>query len=76
MEKIILGMTISLDGFINDQDGSVARLYPDLDALQDIEPMREAKLNTGAVVMHQLELRTLELKGIGEPVLVRVIRSV
>jgi hypothetical protein len=32
MEKVILGMTMSLDGFINDRDGSVASLYPDLEA--------------------------------------------
>lgn len=51
MGRVIIGMTVSLDGFINDRDGSVAHLYPDLDALQDTRPMREAKQNTGAVVM-------------------------
>jgi len=51
MGKVILGMTMSLDGFINDRSGSVGALYHDLDALQDTEPMREAKQNTGAVVM-------------------------
>jgi hypothetical protein len=29
MGKVILGMTMSLDGFINDRNGSVADLYPD-----------------------------------------------
>ena len=28
MAKVILGMTMSLDGFINDQSGSVDALYP------------------------------------------------
>lgn len=40
MAKVILGMTISLDGFINDSNGSVDALYADLDIQ-----------NTGAVVM-------------------------
>ena len=40
MAKVILGMTISLDGFINDRSGGVDALYPDLDALRDTEPLR------------------------------------
>ena len=51
MKKVILGMTISLDGFVNDRQGSVAALYPNLAALQDTEPMKESIQNTGAVVM-------------------------
>lgn len=51
MGKIILGMTMSLDGFINDRNGSVEALYPDLAALRDTEPLRESMQNTGAVVM-------------------------
>ena len=50
MGKIILGMTMSLDGFINDRNGSVEALYPDLEALRDTEPLRESIQNTGAVV--------------------------
>jgi dihydrofolate reductase len=49
--KVILGMTMSLDGFVNDRDGSVASLYPDLEALRETEPLREAIRTTGAVVM-------------------------
>ncbi len=30
MAKVLLGMTMSLDGFINDRHGSVDRLYPDM----------------------------------------------
>ena len=51
MAKVILGMTMSLDGFINDRNGSVASLYPDLADLRNTEPLQEAIQNTGAVVM-------------------------
>ncbi len=34
MGKVTMGFTMSLDGFINDQNGSVERLYPDLDTLR------------------------------------------
>jgi len=51
MTKVILGMTMSLDGFIHDQHGSVAALYPDLAAAQDTASMQEAIRTTGAVVM-------------------------
>jgi dihydrofolate reductase len=42
---------MSLDGFVNDRSGSVARLYPDLDQLRDTESLQESIRNTGAVVM-------------------------
>ena len=51
MGKVILGMTMSLDGYINDRNGSVDALYFDLDTLRDTEPLRESIKNTGAVVM-------------------------
>ena len=51
MAKVILGTTISLDGFINDRSGSVSALYPDLAALRETETLRESIQNTGAVVM-------------------------
>jgi dihydrofolate reductase len=51
MGKVVLGMTMSLDGFINDRNGSVAALYPDLAALRETEPLQESMKNTGAVVM-------------------------
>jgi dihydrofolate reductase len=49
--KVILGVTISLDGFAEDGSGSVGALYPDLKALDNSEVMRESERNTGAVVM-------------------------
>ena len=51
MAKVIVGMTTSLDGFVNDRNGSVERLYPDLEALRKTEMLQEAIAYTGAVVM-------------------------
>jgi dihydrofolate reductase len=51
MGKVIVGTTMSLDGFINDRNGDVSRLYPDLEALRKTELLAEAIETTGAVVM-------------------------
>ncbi len=51
MGKVTGGMTISLDGFVNDRNGSVGALYPDLGELANAEALREAMIATGAVVM-------------------------
>jgi dihydrofolate reductase len=51
MGKVILGTTLSLDGFVNDWSGSVSALYPDLDTLRETELLKESIQNTGAVVM-------------------------
>ncbi len=51
MSKIVVGMTMSLDGFVNDGNGSVAALYPDFESFQVSEPLRETIQSTGAVVM-------------------------
>ncbi len=51
MGKVIIGFTMSLDGFSNDQNGSVERLYPDLDTLRYAKPLQESIEKTGAVVM-------------------------
>lgn len=51
MSKVIAGMTISVDGFVNDQMGSLTPLYSDFADLQQSEPMQEAIRDTGAVVM-------------------------
>lgn len=51
MAKVIVGATMSLDGFINDRSGSVAALYSDLETLRETEPLRKSIQYTGAVVM-------------------------
>ncbi len=58
MPKVIVGMTISLDGFVADQHGSAGRLYPDLVALRDTAYMKDAIEQTGAVLMGK---RTFEM---------------
>jgi dihydrofolate reductase len=51
LAKVIVGMTISLDGFVADQNGNAGRLYPDLAALRDTAYMKEAIEQTCAVLM-------------------------
>ncbi|MEO8581413.1 MAG: dihydrofolate reductase family protein [Patescibacteria group bacterium] len=51
MGKIIAGMAISLDGFINDADGSVEKLYSDFSELHDVPSFKEMIKDTGAVIM-------------------------
>jgi dihydrofolate reductase len=51
MGKVIVGATMSLDWFMNDRNGDVSRLYPDLEALRSTEMLEEEIRTTGAVVM-------------------------
>jgi dihydrofolate reductase len=51
MGKVIIGASISLDGFMNDRHGDVSRLYPDFEALRRTEMLQEEIRTTGAVVM-------------------------
>ena len=51
MRNVIVGATMSLDGFMNDRHGSVSRLYPDLEALRSTAMLQEEIRTTGAVVM-------------------------
>lgn len=51
MGKVIAGMTMSLDGFINDSNGSVEKLFPDFAEMHDVPSFQEMLKNTGAVVM-------------------------
>ena len=60
MGKVILGLTISLDGFAEDITGSVGKLYPDLDTLRDTEVLKESILSTGSVVMSKKEFEMAE----------------
>ena len=58
MGKVVGGMTISLDGFVNDHNGSVGALYPDLGELAQTEMLQESMQKTGAVIMgrHSYEM--------------------
>jgi dihydrofolate reductase len=58
MATVTAGMTMSLDGFIADRQGSASVLYPDLADLQDTDYMNAAIDETGAVVMGR---RTFEM---------------
>jgi dihydrofolate reductase len=51
MGNVLAGMAMSLDGFIEDRNGSVARLYPDFDAMRQTDLLQEEIGRTGAVVM-------------------------
>lgn len=51
MGNVIIGATLSLDGFMNDRKGDVSRLYPDLAALGETAMLQEEIRTTGAVVM-------------------------
>ncbi len=51
MAKVIVGTTMSLDGFMNDREGSVNPLYSDFDSYRDSDLLQESIRNTGAVVM-------------------------
>ncbi|MEO8396471.1 MAG: dihydrofolate reductase family protein, partial [Chloroflexota bacterium] len=51
MSKVVLGMAMSLDGFVQDKNGSVGKLYPDLGALDNTDMLQESIRETGAVVM-------------------------
>jgi dihydrofolate reductase len=51
MGQVIVGTTMSLDGFINDRFGSVAKLYPNMEELHKTEMLQESMHSTGAVLM-------------------------
>ena len=51
MGKVMAGMTMSLDGFINDRDGSAQSLSPDFEELLEAPSFKEMTENTGAVIM-------------------------
>lgn len=51
MARVIVGMAMSLDGYVNDRNGDVRRLYPDMGAMRQSASLQEAIRTTGAVVM-------------------------
>ena len=63
--KVVGGMAMSLDGFIEDKNGSVAKLYPDMKALQASAYLQDSMRDTGAVVMgrHAYDMANGDLTG-------------
>ncbi len=51
MGNVIVGATLSLDGFMSDRNSDVSRLYPDFEALHSTAMLQEEIRATGAVVM-------------------------
>ena len=51
MGKVMAGMTMSLDGFINDRNGSAQSLSPDFDELLAAPSFKQMTKNTGAIIM-------------------------
>jgi dihydrofolate reductase len=60
MAWVIAGMTVSLDGFVQDAEGSAGALYPDLADLRDSPYMKAMQAETGAVLMGR---RTFDMAG-------------
>ena len=60
MARVIAGMTVSLDGFVQDADGSAEALYRDLADLQDSAYMKAVQDETGAALMGR---RTFDMAG-------------
>jgi dihydrofolate reductase len=58
LAKVIVGVTLSIDGFVADRNGNAGRLYPDLAALRQTAYMKDAIEQTGAVLMGR---RTFEM---------------
>jgi dihydrofolate reductase len=51
MARVIVGMVMSLDGFVADRNGDIGLLYPDFEAMVESEPVQESIRTTGAVVL-------------------------
>lgn len=51
MAKVIAGMTMSLNGFINDRKGSAESLSPDFEELRETASFKQMIEDTGAVIM-------------------------
>lgn len=51
MGKVMAGITMSLDGYIDDRNGSAQSLSPDFEELLETSSFKEMTKNTGAVIM-------------------------
>src|SRR5687767_4293190 len=57
---LIAGLTLSLDGYFEDADGTFAALYSDFEELMDSGYMKTSQAETGAVLMGR---RTFDMAG-------------
>jgi len=60
MATVIAGMTMSLDGFVEDEEGSAGALHPDLEERQVAPYLEAMQAETGAVLMGR---RTFDMAG-------------
>jgi dihydrofolate reductase len=60
MSRVIAGLTVSLDGFFEDADGTFSVLYRDFEELMDSTYMKASQAETGAVLMGR---RTFDMAG-------------
>jgi dihydrofolate reductase len=51
MGKVIAGMSMSLDGFVSDEEGKVEKLFPDFKEMHDVPSFQKMIENTGAAIM-------------------------
>ncbi len=51
MAKVTVGMTMSVDGYVTDRQGSLLPLYTDFASLLVSQPLQESIRDTGAVIM-------------------------
>ncbi len=71
MGKVVLGVTVSMDGFAQDANGSVGSLYPDPEILHGAELLRESIRDIGFRPFQHLDdvafrlerIKTVELPG-------------
>lgn len=51
MSKVVVGMTMSVDGFVSDKTGSIDALYSDFATFVESDPIKQSIADTGAAVM-------------------------
>jgi dihydrofolate reductase len=51
MAKVMAGMTVSLDGFMNDRNGNAQSLSPDFEEMLESPTFKQMTENTGAIIM-------------------------
>lgn len=63
ISKVVVGLTMLLDGFVNDNSGSVASLYYDFESFRETESLIETIEKTGVAVMGRNASSTAYVKG-------------